>query len=79
MDQAANLTDLVFRNADEAPDFASFARNGANGWEDVTSVQFRDAVVALAKGLVAAGVEPGERGIVAVDIADDVDPHGRRA
>jgi long-chain acyl-CoA synthetase len=61
MDQAANLTDLVFRNADEAPDFASFARNGASGWEDVTSVQFRDAVVALAKGLVAAGVEPGER------------------
>ncbi|MDX6275636.1 MAG: long-chain acyl-CoA synthetase [Frankiales bacterium] len=61
LDEAANLTDLVFRNADEAPDFACFARREGSEWRDVTSVQFRDEVVGLAKGLVAAGIEPGDR------------------
>jgi long-chain acyl-CoA synthetase len=34
---------------------------GGTPWEDVTARQFRDEVAALAKGLVAAGIEPGDR------------------
>src|SRR5260221_3876823 len=34
---------------------------GEGQWEDVTAAQFRDEVVPLAKGLVAAGIEPGDR------------------
>ena len=36
-------------------------KNGAGSWEDVTSSQFRDEVYALAGGLIAAGIEPGDR------------------
>jgi long-chain acyl-CoA synthetase len=34
---------------------------GAPGWRDVTARQFRDEVVPLAKGLIAAGIAPGDR------------------
>jgi long-chain acyl-CoA synthetase len=33
----------------------------AGPWTDVTAEQFRDQVVAIAKGMVAAGIEPGDR------------------
>ena len=35
--------------------------NGPSGWRDVTAEQFRDEVTALAKGLIAIGVSPGDR------------------
>lgn len=56
-----NLTDPVWDNADKAPDEVQFRRPSGTGWRDVTCAQFRDEVVALARGLVAAGVEPGMR------------------
>src|SRR5215471_19317069 len=59
---AANLTDLVWDNAANAPDVAQFARRGPDGsWQDVTCARFRDEVIALATGLVAAGIAPGDR------------------
>jgi long-chain acyl-CoA synthetase len=58
---AANLTDPVWDNAETAPDTVQFSRRTPDGWVDVTCAQFRDDVVALARGLVAAGVEPGDR------------------
>jgi long-chain acyl-CoA synthetase len=60
---AANLTDLVWDNADQAPDVVQFARRDQpdGPWRDVTCAQFRDEVTALAAGLVAAGVNPGDR------------------
>jgi long-chain acyl-CoA synthetase len=58
---AANLTDPVWENARSAPDTVQFSRRTPEGWVDVTCAQFRDEVVALARGLVAAGVEPGDR------------------
>jgi long-chain acyl-CoA synthetase len=58
---AANLTDPVWDNADEAPDAAQFAVRVGDGWSDVTCGRFRDEVVALARGLVAAGISPGDR------------------
>ncbi len=60
-DPRANLTELVTRAAAEAPDAVLFSRPGAGGWEDVTSSAFLGEVTRLAKGLVAAGVQPGDR------------------
>ncbi|RAO20358.1 Long-chain-fatty-acid--CoA ligase [Micromonospora noduli] len=64
---AANLTDPVWDNAEVAPDTVQFARPTprADGtvteWTEVTCLQFRDEVAAVARGLIAAGIEPGAR------------------
>ncbi|WP_327041550.1 long-chain fatty acid--CoA ligase [Micromonospora ureilytica] len=64
---AANLTDPVWDNAEVAPDSVQFARPtpGADGtltaWAEVTCLEFRDEVAAVARGLIAAGIEPGVR------------------
>ncbi|WP_428964410.1 AMP-dependent synthetase/ligase [Micromonospora fluostatini] len=61
---AANLTDPVWANAEAAPDTVQFVRPdpaGGPDWVDVTCRQFRDEVVAVARGLVAAGIAPGDR------------------
>jgi long-chain acyl-CoA synthetase len=58
-----NLTDDVVRNAEEDPNGVAFCRpaDGAYGWVDVTCAEFLDEVSAVAKGLIAAGIEPGDR------------------
>lgn len=56
-----NLTDDVVTNAREAGDAAVFSRRTEQGWVDVTAAEFHDEVRAVAKGLVAAGVEVGDR------------------
>ncbi|MGZ4640261.1 MAG: AMP-dependent synthetase/ligase, partial [Actinomycetes bacterium] len=56
-----NLTDDVVRNAAESPDRVAFSRRTTEGWTDVTARQFLDEVRAVAKGLVAAGIEAGDR------------------
>jgi long-chain acyl-CoA synthetase len=57
----AALTDAVAANARAAGDTPVFSRKGADGWRPVTARQFADEVSALARGLVAAGVEAGDR------------------
>jgi long-chain acyl-CoA synthetase len=61
----ANLAGTVFRRAAEQPRAVVMRRPDAagssGGWADVTASQFRDEVVAVAKGLIAAGIEPGDR------------------
>jgi long-chain acyl-CoA synthetase len=56
-----NLTDDVVSNAHEAPDAVVFSRRTGTEWSDVTAQEFLDEVRAVAKGLVAAGLQPGER------------------
>lgn len=56
-----NLADLPFRNAARRPDHVVAARPVDGQWEDVTAARFADDVAALAKGLIAAGIQPGER------------------
>jgi long-chain acyl-CoA synthetase len=56
-----NLTDLVRRNATQHPDVPVLARKRDGQWQDVTAAEFLAEVVAVAKGLVAAGVRPGDR------------------
>ncbi len=61
---AANLAGTVAARADREPDSVAFRRRAAGGgpaWQDVTAAQFRDQVWALAKGLIAAGIETGDR------------------
>ncbi|MFE5210751.1 AMP-dependent synthetase/ligase [Streptomyces sp. NPDC056600] len=57
-----NLTDLVRRNAAQHPDTAVIARkDDAGAWQDVTAKRFLDEVHTAAKGLIGAGVQPGDR------------------
>jgi long-chain acyl-CoA synthetase len=58
---SANLTDDVAHHAEHSPDRVLFARSTGDGWQDVSAAEFRREVVAVAKGLVAAGIGPGDR------------------
>jgi long-chain acyl-CoA synthetase len=56
------LADAVFSRAAANPDDVMLRRRSAGGqWQDVTAGQFSAQVSALAKGLIAAGIEPGDR------------------
>ncbi len=57
----AGLADVVFSRAAADPDEVMLRRRAADGWHDVTTGQFRAQVTALARGLIAAGIEPGDR------------------
>lgn len=60
--QVGGLADAVFDRAEQTPDHVALGRKDATGrWRDVTSAQFRDEVLALAKGLIAHGVRFGDR------------------
>ncbi|MYY80446.1 AMP-binding protein [Streptomyces sp. SID335] len=55
------LADAVFDHAVEDPLRVAFGRKADGRWHDVTSGEFRDEVLALAKGLIAQGVRFGDR------------------
>jgi long-chain acyl-CoA synthetase len=57
----ANLTDPVWENAEKYPRTPQFARKIGGRWRDVSCAQFRDEVAGVARGLIAAGIEPGQR------------------
>ncbi|UGY90920.1 AMP-dependent synthetase/ligase [Streptomyces gobiensis] len=59
-----NLTDLIRRNAAQHPDVAVIARKDPRDgthWQDLTAAEFLSEVQAVAKGLIAAGIQPGDR------------------
>ncbi len=56
-----NLTDDVVRRAAESPDHVAFGVRADQGWRDVTIGEFHQQVRAVAKGLIADGVEAGDR------------------
>ncbi|MFC7494762.1 MULTISPECIES: AMP-dependent synthetase/ligase [unclassified Nocardioides] len=59
-----NLTDDVVTNAREAASMVMFSRRSGgpeSPWVDVTAAEFLAEVSAVAKGLIAAGVEVGDR------------------
>ncbi|WP_438488431.1 AMP-dependent synthetase/ligase [Streptomyces sp. S186] len=56
-----NLTDLIRRNAAQYPDVAVMGRKVNGTWQNVTAAAFLAEVRAVAKGLMAAGIEPGDR------------------
>ncbi len=58
----ASLTDVVFSRADTTPGQVVIRKRADDGsWSDVTAGQFADQVTALARALIAAGIEPGDR------------------
>jgi long-chain acyl-CoA synthetase len=58
----ASLADVVFSRAAAQPQRVVMRKRSADGrWQDVTAATFQAEVSALAKGLVAAGVQPGDR------------------
>lgn len=61
-DPAANTTDLLVARLAATPEAPLFALPAADGgWTDVSTAEFHRQVVALAKGLIAAGIQPGEK------------------
>jgi long-chain acyl-CoA synthetase len=65
---SGGMAEAVFTNADEAPNTVSFRRKVDGAWRDITAAQFSAEVGEVAKGLVAAGIKPGDRiGILAAN------------
>ncbi len=61
-DPEANTTDLLVDRVAQTPDSVLFSLPTADGgWSPVTTREFYDQVIALAKGLVAAGIQPGDK------------------
>jgi long-chain acyl-CoA synthetase len=60
-DPQANITDLLVDRVKATPQLALFAVPDGDGWRDITAAEFHSQVVALAKGLAAAGIEPGDK------------------
>jgi long-chain acyl-CoA synthetase len=56
----SNLNDLLATRVAKDPRAPLAERHGDQGWEPVTAEKFDAEVVAVAKGLVAKGVQPGE-------------------
>ncbi|MEP7160318.1 MAG: AMP-dependent synthetase/ligase [Dermatophilaceae bacterium] len=59
----SSLATVTARNARIAPDHVAFGRRrpGSDVWQDVTCREFDQEVRALASGLRAAGIAPGDR------------------
>jgi long-chain acyl-CoA synthetase len=56
-----NITDLLERRYANTPNHALFSIEKTEGnWTDVSTAEFRDEVVQLAKGLIAFGIQPGQ-------------------
>lgn len=60
-DPQANITDLLVERVKATPRLALFAVPEGDGWRDITAADFQKQVIALAKGFVAAGIEPGDK------------------
>ncbi|MDQ2788837.1 MAG: long-chain fatty acid--CoA ligase [Actinomycetota bacterium] len=61
VDDGENLTDVLWANAERFAGSTSFRRRIDGAWIDVTARQFAGQVTAVAKGLIAAGIERGDR------------------
>ena len=59
-DPRSNVTDLLLEQHAGNPALALYRRKGPNGWVDVPASKFLQDVSALAKGLIAGGLEPGD-------------------
>jgi long-chain acyl-CoA synthetase len=56
-----NLTDMVWANAERFGDAVPFQRHVDGTWVDLTARDFAAQVMAVAKGLIAVGIETGDR------------------
>lgn len=56
-----NLTTAPWGNAEAHGSDVAYRRLVGDAWQDVTFAAFRDEVAAVAKGFLAAGLQPGDR------------------
>jgi long-chain acyl-CoA synthetase len=56
-----NTADFVYDNATSRPQHVALRRRVGGSWADVTAKQFADEVTSVAKGLIASGVQAGDR------------------
>jgi long-chain acyl-CoA synthetase len=60
--EQGSLADIPFLNARQAPGDTVISRKQPDGtWRDVTCAEFAAEVLAVAKGLIAHGLRPGDR------------------
>ncbi len=60
--ERGSLADLPFHNAAEEPEAVVLSRRQGDGtWADVTAREFAGEVLAVAKGLIAHGLQAGDR------------------
>src|SRR4051794_18708341 len=60
-DPGDNLVDDIYEHAARSPDHPAFSRRVRGEWVTVTSQEVADRVTRVAAGLVAVGVQPGDR------------------
>lgn len=59
--ETENITDLLETRVSRTPNLPLFSiDDGKGNWNDLSGKDFRSKVVSLAKGLVAAGIQPGQ-------------------
>jgi long-chain acyl-CoA synthetase len=56
-----NLTDVLVTNAAQRPQHVALRRQQGAGWTEIRSNVFLAEVIAVAKGLIASGVQAGDR------------------
>lgn len=61
VDDKATTVDAILRYRAERPTMPLFKRRSSGTWITVTAKHFADEVDAVAKGLIASGVAPGDR------------------
>ena len=62
VEASASCADVVFRRAQAEPGAVVLRRRmPGDGWQDVTAARFRAEVATLARGIIAAGIGPGDR------------------
>ncbi|WP_127782467.1 long-chain fatty acid--CoA ligase [Rhodococcus sp. X156] len=61
VDDSASVAAMVFSHAESYPDTVMFQRRVGGEWTDVTAAEFAVQVTAVAKGLMASGVQKGDR------------------
>lgn len=61
IEPTSNATDLLEYRLKKTPHAALFSVPEGDGWRDISVTQFVSHVRSLAKGLIAAGIEPGDR------------------
>jgi long-chain acyl-CoA synthetase len=61
-DPNANATSILLERVTKSPDLPLFSLpDGAGGWTMITVQEFYDRVTALAKGMMASGIQPGDK------------------
>ncbi|MGI5403938.1 AMP-dependent synthetase/ligase [Streptomyces sp. CA-135486] len=59
---SGGLADSVYETAERDPSLVQFSRRtGPDDWEPISAEQFRDQVMAVAKGFLAGGIRFGDR------------------